>query len=348
MLICANIYSISTAESTPLLVIGTQRSGSNLLRLILNQHPQIDAPHPPHLLQIFYPLLPLYGNLQQPPNFKQLAQDIADYVNVNPVPWDGLTLTAEAILQRCAVPALPEVFKVVYQLKAELKSARYWCCKSMANVYYIPEIEAAGMQPYYIHLLRDGRDVAASFKNAIVGDKHVYFIARQWVKEQELARSMTQHYAPNRITVIRYEEFTANPKAALIPTLSMLGLNWNDDLLNFYLSDEAKRTAASGEMWKNVIKPVDNTNARHYSEKMNAEEIRIFEAVAGNTLVEFGYKTDNNLAQLSTDFTAEEIASFKAVNEKLKAEAKLKYTLDAAVRIPQQQVLEQIKKRGVA
>jgi hypothetical protein len=262
------------------------------------------------------------------------------------VPWDGLTLTAEAILQRCAVPTLPEIFKVVYQLKAEVKNARYWCCKSMANVYYIPEIEAAGMQPYYIHLLRDGRDVAASFKNAIVGDKHPYFIARQWVKEQELARSMTAHYAPQRTCVIRYEEFIANPKAALIPTLKLLGLDWSDELLNFYLSPEAKRTAASGEMWKNVIKPVDNTNARHYSEKMSADEIRIFEAVAGNALVEFGYKTDNNLAQLSADFTAEKIASFKAINEQLKAEAKLKYTLDAAVRVPQQQLLEQIKNRN--
>ena len=36
--------------------IGTQRSGSNLLRLMLNQLEGIYAPHPPHILKTFYPL----------------------------------------------------------------------------------------------------------------------------------------------------------------------------------------------------------------------------------------------------------------------------------------------------
>ena len=31
-------------------MIGTQRSGSNLLRLMVNQAPDIAAPHPPHIL----------------------------------------------------------------------------------------------------------------------------------------------------------------------------------------------------------------------------------------------------------------------------------------------------------
>ena len=44
-------------------MIGTQRSGSNLLRLMLNQQPAIASPHPPHILERFMPLLPLYGNL---------------------------------------------------------------------------------------------------------------------------------------------------------------------------------------------------------------------------------------------------------------------------------------------
>ncbi len=33
----------------PIFMIGTQRSGSNLLRLMLNQLPEIAAPHPPSL-----------------------------------------------------------------------------------------------------------------------------------------------------------------------------------------------------------------------------------------------------------------------------------------------------------
>ena len=44
-------------------MVGEQRSGSNLLRLILNESSNIAAPHPPHILQRMMPLLPAYGNL---------------------------------------------------------------------------------------------------------------------------------------------------------------------------------------------------------------------------------------------------------------------------------------------
>lgn len=57
-------------------LVGTQRSGSNLLRVMLNQHPLITAPHPPHILQRFLPLLESYGDLMHENNFDLLVDDI--------------------------------------------------------------------------------------------------------------------------------------------------------------------------------------------------------------------------------------------------------------------------------
>ena len=154
------------------IIIGTQRSGSNLLRLMLNQLPEIETPHPPHLLQIFTPLLTGYGSLDVKENFETLVNDVWQYIQVNPVAWYNFNTTPAQIINRYKQPSLTEIFRVVYEIKAEYKHARYWSCKSMANVYFLQEMEA-GMQPFYIHLLRD---VAASFKNAIVGEKHIYLI----------------------------------------------------------------------------------------------------------------------------------------------------------------------------
>ena len=47
----------------PVMMIGTQRSGSNLLRLMLNQLPDIASPHPPHILERLGPLEADYGDL---------------------------------------------------------------------------------------------------------------------------------------------------------------------------------------------------------------------------------------------------------------------------------------------
>ena len=57
-------------------MIGTQRSGSNLLRLMLNELPRIAAPHPPHILQRMMPLAQNYGDLGRRENFAQLVDDV--------------------------------------------------------------------------------------------------------------------------------------------------------------------------------------------------------------------------------------------------------------------------------
>ncbi len=330
---------------SPLLIIGTQRSGSNLLRLVLNQSPAIEAPHPPHLLQTFSPLLPAYGNLADEKNFRQLVKDIVGFIQVNPVPWRNVELNEEEVFKRCHANTLYEIYRVVYTLKAEFKNARYWCCKSMANVYYIPEIEQAGLKPYYLYLVREGHDVAASFKNAIVGEKHMYFIGQKWNEEQRLALEMTAKYAPERTVIVKYEEFLKNPQSALTPLLNMLGLQWSDDMLEYYKSDEAKFTAAAGDMWKNVVKPIDSGNMRHYSEKLSAEEILIFEQVTGDTMLKLGYTLDNKPDNGPVSFTAEQIQMFKEQNEQMKAEARREHKIDASHRAAQEKFLKEVKTR---
>ncbi len=325
------------------MIVGTQRSGSNLLRLMLNQLPEIEAPHPPHLLTVFTPLLSVYGDLSNVANFKSLVEDVVAYISVNPVPWFGVSLNAGEVLGRVSENTLADVFRVVYEIKAEAKNARYWCCKSMSNIYYLNQIDAAGMQPFYIHLLRDGRDVAASFKNAIVGEKHIYFIAQQWKKDQQICAAMQAKTDPSRFVLIRYEEFIVNPRKALEPVLDMLGIRWADDILNFWQSEEAKRTAAAGDMWKNVVKPVDSSNMRHYSEKLSDEEITIFEQLAGDMLDFYGYTRDIGLAY--KNITDTDLLTFKNENDLQKKEARKKYALDAKVREGQEEIVRQIKAR---
>lgn len=310
---------------------------------MLNQLPEVDAPHPPHLLTVFTPLLPLYGDLNIPANCRLLIEDIVAYIKVNPVPWFGVELHVEDILSRIKHKTLADIFRVVYEIKAEVKQARYWCCKSMSNIYYIDQLDASGIEPYYIHLLRDGRDVAASFKNTIVGEKHIYFIAQQWRKDQQICATLQKNAAAGKFKIIRYEEFIVNPRKALEPVLEMLNVDWRDDILKYYLSDEAKRTAAAGDMWRNVIKPVDSGNARHYTEKLTPDEIAIFEQVAGDMLDYYGYKRDGDFKEKY--FTNEDIAQFKTENEHLKKQARQKYVLDAKLREGQEEIVKRIKAR---
>lgn len=165
-------------------IIGTQRSGSNLLRVMLNQHERICAPHPPHLLKTFKPLLERYGSLEVRENFLSLALDMIKWVELNPVQWQGFTPTALEIIDRCESPTVYQLFKAIYDWEAERFGKQVWVCKSMSNYEFADQFELEGIFDHYIFLYRDGRDVALSFSKAIVGPKLPFFCATQWNQDQ--------------------------------------------------------------------------------------------------------------------------------------------------------------------
>ncbi|MFN3841558.1 MAG: hypothetical protein ACK4RF_12705, partial [Cyclobacteriaceae bacterium] len=104
----------TTEDLTAIQFVGTQRSGSNLLRVMLNQLPEISAPHPPHILKTFFPLLFNYGNLDDDGNFYRLVSDICDWVNKNPVPWQGILFSPDQVIPACKQRSLVEVFRRIY------------------------------------------------------------------------------------------------------------------------------------------------------------------------------------------------------------------------------------------
>jgi hypothetical protein len=330
---------------TPVQMIGTQRSGSNLLRLMLNQLEEVSAPHPPHILERFYPLLPAYNDLTNSENFKQLVDDVCELIEFNPVPWSGLNLDTSAIISRCRQPSLTEVFRVIYEMRAESENATIWICKSLVNIRFADQLEENGVNPLYIHLYRDGRDVALSFKKAIVGEKHMYHIAKQWREEQEASLGLADKLGSKRIIKVCYENLIHDPELELRKVCSFIGAEYNSIALDYYHSAESHKTASSGVMWENVEKPVISNNCNKFLKELSAEDILIFEQVAGEMLQKLGYALRFPESERKT-FSAEEISEFNELNKKLRQGARLKQKPeDLEKRKGQESLLQRIQGR---
>jgi hypothetical protein len=303
----------------PLFMIGTQRSGSNLLRLMLNELPSIAAPHPPHILQRMTPLLPHYGDLARRENFAQLVDDVCRLVELNPVPWERVALNRVDVLNRCRDHSLVAVFGAVYDVMAQSRGAKTWCCKSLQNINYLDEIERYyGPQARYIYLYRDGRDVAVSFRKAVVGEKHFYHIAKEWAGTQRLALKLRERIDPARIISVSYEDLTSQPEATTRRLCEFLGEQFTPAMLDFHKSDEAKRAAESSALWGNVTRPIMADNSRKFLREASSEDIRVFEAVAGDVLDALGYERVAVTRGREPAFSAEEIRQFDAENKRLK------------------------------
>lgn len=269
--------------------VGTQRSGSNLLRVMLNAHSMISSHHPPHLLQTFMPLLHLYGDLSIPQNKRKLIEDCCEWVYANPVTWQPVSFDINAMNDHCS--DLIDIFQFIYKEKAKQDQAMIWACKSTFNIEYIHSIEER-IKPFYIYLYRDGRDVAVSFKKAIVGPKHIYAISKKWHEEQQLTLNFLKRLNADRFISISYESLLENPDKILKQLCEKLGIGFESDMLQYYKSGESMLTSQSGHMWENVSKPLIKSNSKKYLNELTDDEIDIFETVAGDSLKALNYQLE--------------------------------------------------------
>lgn len=325
-------------------MIGTQRSGSNLLRVMLDGIEQIVAPHPPHILQRFLPLLPKYGDLADRSNFYRLATDVCQLVTVNPVPWEGISIRTDEILAACKQQTIYELFRVIYETAARQTGTSFWLCKSMKNMFYAEGIESTGIQPYYIYLYRDGRDVALSFKKAIVGEKHIYALAQNWRKDQEAALRLKEKTAEDHFFMLNYETLIANPEEMVCSLCEFLHVPYSNRVMEYYKSRESKNTAVAGKMWSNVTKPILKNNTNKFLHELSSEDIAIFESVAGDLLLQLGYSLCTPSDLLRDSFSDREMVLFNEENIRLKnAFIQQADPADLEKRRPQDELINRIK-----
>lgn len=316
----------------PFFMIGTQRSGSNLLRVMINQSPQIVAPHPPHFLERLGPLLPGYGDLSVDQNFLALIDDVILLIKTNPVNWDLGAIDRQHLLKTCPERSLVALSFQVHDLLAQAVGARDWVCKSLANVHYADEISRfGGKSAKFIHLHRDGRDVAVSFRKAIVGEKSAYHIAKQWQEEQDKALALQKKLPQDQFISVRYADLVRNPRDELQKLCDFMQIDFLEQMLEFHKSREAITTSQAGQMWSNVQKPIMSENVSKFLRELSLLDVSVFEAVAGEALTALGYPLTS---------------SFQEENERLKAKAmETADPVDLQRRSAQARALEDIRNR---
>ena len=325
-------------------MVGEQRSGSNLLRLILNQSKEIAGPHPPHILQRFMPLVPIYGELANEKTFCKLVDDVCRLIETNPVPWEGVSFDRKEVRARCRENSLTAVFGAVMDIYAESQQARGWICKSMQNIRWAKDLDGYFPNPKYVYLYRDPRDVTLSFQKAVIGEKHPYFIAQQWAELQRLCLAERDRVGAEHFFSVCYEDLTNNPAGVVQDLCKFLDIEFHQEMLSFHQSGEATRAAGSSDLWKNVVRPIMSQNSKKFLKEMSYEEIGIVESIAGDVMDTLGYERVYVQAGEEQQFSKAEIAQFHKQNEKLKkAKAKMADPEDIKRRKIQAKVIDEIR-----
>lgn len=273
----------------PIFIIGSERSGTNLLRLILNCHSNIAIPHPPHILKNFFKLESLYSDLKKDTNFKRLIKDVVRMIELHPYSW-GIIIDKEKIFNNVKERNLINVFFTIYDQNLENTNKKRWGCKSTFMINHVALIRHYYPSAKFIYMVRDGRDVAASAKKAIFNRYSIYYIAQLWKREQQIGIYWLRKLSRNNIFLIQYENLLTDPKKWVKAICSYLDEPYQENMLNFFKTEEAKKSSSISTAWKNTSKPIIKNNLGKFKIELNKNKIDLFETIAAPELDYFSYK----------------------------------------------------------
>ncbi|MFH1045362.1 MAG: sulfotransferase [Candidatus Omnitrophota bacterium] len=275
-------------NGSPIFILGTERSGTNLLRLILNSHPNIAIPHPPHIMKNFFKLEPLYSDLSKDANFKRLIQDVVTMVQLHPYPW-GIKIDKDKIFRDIQERNLINIYFAIYDQYLESAHKKRWGCKSTFMIYHVALTRHYYPTAKFIYMVRDGRDVAVSAKKSIFNRYNVYFTAGLWKKEQGIGIYWLNKLSKNDIFLIKYEDLLNKPEETVRSLCSFLNESYQENMLNFFNTEEAQKSSSLSAAWKNTASPIIKNNFEKFKNELREDEVNLFEAIAAPELDYFSY-----------------------------------------------------------
>lgn len=275
----------------PLFIIGTERSGSNLLRVILDAHSRIVVPHPPHVMNYFGALEASYGDLSLEECRRRLACDIVRLVRIHIHPWEFVP-DVDRLVAEADPPDLFGLFVALYQQALEHSTKARWGCKSTFMIHHVDRILARFPNAGLIWLVRDPRDVAASSRDSVFSPCHPHHSAALWAHQQAQGLALEQRIG-DRLHRMHYEDLIADPEPVLRRLCDYLGEDFEPAMLDFSGRRRAKATASLSASWKNADKGILRNNTKRYRTKLTAGEVAAVEGIAAEPMAALGYERDH-------------------------------------------------------
>ncbi len=279
-------------------VVGVPRSGTTLLRLMLDAHSLMAIPPETHFIPKLIRLvekskgdaraeaIELVTNHRRWPDYELDPDDYASRL-----PTDGQLDATTAV-------------RAFYDAYAASESKPRWGEKTPQYLRMMGRIQRALPEARFVHIIRDGRDVAVSLLSVEWGPTSVEHAAEHWVDEIRTAhrkRDRIHHYME-----WRFEQLVSDPEPLLREVCDFVQLDFEPAMLSYHEGASARM----GEMNRDfeiaggptltpeervrqhalVSAPPNRDAAGRWQERMTPDEVAAFEAIGGDLLLELGYE----------------------------------------------------------
>ncbi len=297
--------SLNNRRTVPFFILGTQRGGTTLLRLMLNRNSQICIPPESHFI------IPLFKKFDPNQVLNKAEQNearliITSHPRFNT--WDvtaaGLSKLIDLLPDHCTLALLIDK---IFEKQIESTGKTNWGDKTPEYIDIIPQLSAAFPDCRFIAIIRDGRDVAASLKQRGWQGWSIYQRANYW---KHCVQQMMQLKAiKNNTLFTRYEDLVLDTKETLTSIMSFLNVIFEESMPGFYI--DAVQNITGQEIKSGVHAKLSRSpsNSDTYKWKTNQSKTQIwlFESVCykelQSTAYEIAYfRPGNKIHQLGKHF----------------------------------------------
>ena len=284
-------------------ILGNPRSGTSLLRIMLNSHPDIVAPPECGFLQWWYSKYKSWNeNSIEKKEFDCFLIDLMSSRKFET--WNIQKKELKEYLKKKHPKSYLQLTECIYRFWGEKhgKVPKLIIDKNNYYIHHLALIYEAWPDSKFILLVRDGRDVACSYKevNKLDTDSpykpdlpnKIDIIAKEWVENNDKVIKFFKSIPSSKSHIIRYEDVILKTEESLKNLTTFLELNYDSAMLSYYKKNQKHEIEPAKTLdWKRkTLNEPDISNISKYINKLSTEEIKYFELIASDYLEIFGYE----------------------------------------------------------
>jgi hypothetical protein len=275
------------ATIAPIFVVGAGRSGTTLLRLMLNEHPDISIPSESHIIG---PLMRTFGA------HAILADDTlarALSMVLETPEWQrdfGHTPDELCIAVGEGPLTLAQFFDRVFRLEVGPEPA-HWGDKTPANMWWVGPLLECFPNAQAVAIVRDPRDVYLSLLPLNWFGDDPWTIGRYIAHNDAWLQRWVSTCAPERLHVVRYEDLVSDTEGTLRRLCDGLGVPFAPGMVGFH--ENTRRNVQQWELdqvhQKLLRPPASDDIARWKREGTRLDRMEV-EAVTADMMHAWGYE----------------------------------------------------------
>ena len=257
-----------------------------MFRAIFDSHSRLAIPGESHLQRF------LRRQRQYERGVFQTGEFIDDVLASPPIRrWWGLP---EKDLRDCLENPTPrdmaDAIRRMFALYAQRAGKDRYGDKTPAHVLCLPTLASLFPESRFVHIIRDGRDVASSYLDAAWGPRSVEEAAIHWKRFVARGRRDGPALGSSRYMEVHYEDFLRDPDAIVRLLCDFVDLEFEESMLQYFeRADNVIASNAHSESHQRLRRP-PTTGLRDWRKDMPRRDLEIFEALAGDLLAELGYE----------------------------------------------------------